>query len=151
MYERVLHPTDGSEGAEIATKHAIELARRYDAPMHALFVVDLSVVQSTDAYATSNFESTAEALESEGRKRMDQIRDRAEQAGVELTSDIMQGKPASTITEEAEPGDIIAMGTHGRTGLDRYLIGSTTENVVRTADVPVVTIPMTEFDDSGHR
>lgn len=151
MYDRVLHPTDGSEGAEIATKHAIELARRYDAPMHALFVVDLSAVQSTDAYDTANFESIAEALESEGQKRIDQVRDRAERHGVEVTSDITQGRPASTITEEAERGDVIAMGTHGRTGLDRYLIGSTTENVVRTAAVPVVTIPLTEIDDSDAR
>ncbi len=147
MYDRILHPTDGSEGAETATEHAMGFARRFDAPVHALFVVDVSAVQPTDAYATSNFEATVEALEAEGSERIDQIRERAEGLEVDVTSDITTGTPASTITDEAEPGDLIVMGTHGRTGLDRYLIGSTTENVVRTADVPVVTIPMTEAGD----
>ena len=148
MYDRVLHPTDGSEGAEIASEHAIELARQIDAPVHALFVVDASAIQSTDAFATSNYESTVEALESEGRKRIEQVRDRGARDGVEVTSEVVEGKPASTITETAEAGDVIVMGTHGRTGLDRYLIGSTTENVVRTADVPVVTIPLGELAES---
>lgn len=147
MYDRILHPTDGSEGAEVATEHAIELARRVDAPVHVLFVVDVSAIQSTDAYATSNFDATVEALEAEGRERIEQIHDRAAPVEVDVTSEITTGTPASTITEEAEPGDVIVMGTHGRTGLERYLIGSTTEKVVRTADVPVVTIPMTEADD----
>lgn len=144
MYERVLHPTDGSEGAEVATEHAIELARRFTTPVHALFVVDVSAVQSTDAYATPSFEATVELMEAEGRERIDQIHERAESEAVEVTSEIARGTPASTITAEAEPGDVIVMGTHGRTGLDRYLIGSTTEQVVRTADVPVVTIPIPE-------
>lgn len=149
MYDRILHPTDGSEGAEVATKHAIELACQVNAPIHALFVVDVSAVQSTDAYATSSFEATVEALEAEGRERIDQVHERADHEGIEVISDVTQGTPASTITDEAERGDVIVMGTHGRTGLDRYLIGSTTEKVVRTADVPVVTIPMTEAGDRG--
>lgn len=148
MYERVLHPTDGSETADVATKHAIEIARRFDAPLHAMYVVDVSTVQSTDAYATSNFEATVEALEAEGEARIEQVRERAEREGVELTDEIAQGKPAGAITEATEPGDVVVMGTHGRSGLDRYLIGSTTEKVVRTAEVPVVTIPMTEIGES---
>lgn len=144
MYDRVLHPTDGSEGAEVATKHAIELARRFSTPVHALFVVDVSAVQSTDAYATTNFEATVELIEAEGSERIDQIHERAESEEVDVTSEITRGTPADAITAEADSGDIIVMGTHGRTGLDRYLIGSTTEKVVRTADVPVVTIPIPE-------
>ncbi|GAA0662177.1 universal stress protein [Natronoarchaeum mannanilyticum] len=148
MYERVLHPTDGSENAEVATKHAIEIARRFDAPLHALYVVDVSAVQSTDAFATSNFEATVEALETEGTERIEAVRERAEREGVEVTDEMVQGKPAETITEAADPDDVVVMGTHGRSGIDRYLIGSTTKKVVRTAEVPVVTIPMTELGES---
>lgn len=148
MYDRILHPTDGSEGAEAATEHAIEIADRFEAPVHALFVVDTTGLQTTDAYAGSNYEATVEALEAEGRARIDRVHERGADAGVEVTSDIATGVPADTITEAADPGDVIVMGTHGRTGLDRYLVGSTTEKIVRTADVPVVTVPMTEDGDA---
>lgn len=144
VYDRVLHPTDGSDGAEYATEHAIAIAERFEVPIHVLFAVDTSNIQATDAYATSTYEATVEALEAEGQNRIEQVRARADAAGVAVTDDVLTGAPANTITDTAEPGDAIVMGTHGRSGLDRYLIGSTTEKVVRTADVPVVTVPLSE-------
>jgi nucleotide-binding universal stress UspA family protein len=146
VYDRVLFPTDASEAAAVATDHAIELSRRLDAPLHALYVVDSPSVQATDAYATTNYESTVEALEAEGRQRLGQLQDRAEREGLDVTSSLEEGTPASTIVEVADDGDVVVMGTHGRTGLDRYLIGSTTEKVVRTAEVPVVVIPLERND-----
>lgn len=149
MYDRVLHPTDGSDAGAVATDHALAFARRFDAPLHVLFAVETPDIGSTDAFATSNYESTYEALAAAGESRVGAVADRAEEAGVDVTSDVVEGKPATAIVEATRDGDVVVMATHGRSGLDRYLIGSTTENVVRTADVPVVTVPMS--DDSGGR
>jgi nucleotide-binding universal stress UspA family protein len=148
VYDRVLFPTDGSEASDVATDHALAIADRFGIPLHALFVVDTSSIQTTDAYATSNFEATLEALEAEGRQRIEAVEDRATEAGVEVSSDVVEGRPATDIVETTADGDVVVMGTHGRTGLDRYLIGSTTEKVVRTADVPVVTVPVPDDVDS---
>lgn len=144
MYERVLHPTDGSDRAGIATKHAVEIARGFDAPLHVLYVVDVEAIRGDDTFSTPTFEATIETLEAEGEEQIERVRERGERDDIEVTSAITQGTPASTIVENAATGDVIVMGTHGRTGLDRYLIGSTTEKVVRTADVPVVTVPLNE-------
>lgn len=144
MYDRVLYPTDGSEGADVVTDHAVAFAQRFDAPLHVLFAVDTSNIQATDAFATSNFESTYEALEAEGQARFDRVAERAADAGVEVTSSFLEGKPADTIVEAANETDLIVMGTHSRSGLDRILLGSTTEKVVRSAAVPVVAVPMAE-------
>lgn len=151
MYDRILLPTDGSDAADVATEHGLKLARTFDAPLHVLYVVETSNIQATDAFATSDYEATYEALASAGAEQVDQVTGRAEQANVDATGSVVEGAPATTIVEEADDGDVIVMGTHGRTGLDRYLIGSTTEKVVRTADVPVITIPMTEDSESAEQ
>lgn len=142
MYDRVLFPTDGSDGAAAATDHAVELADRFEAPLRALYVVDVRAFQAADAYGGPERATTVQALADEGDAVLERVRDRADVAGVEATGEVVEGTPARTIVDEADPGDVIVMGTHGRTGLDRYLLGSTTEKVVRTAAVPVVTIPL---------
>lgn len=148
MYDRVLFPTDGSEGSDVATEHALEIARRFDAPMHVLYVVDLTALHGADAYATPAFDPPIDAMEAAGEEQVEAVSDHAERAGIDVTSAVVEGTPARTIVETAEDGDVIVMGTHGRTGLDRYLIGSTTEKVVRTAPVPVVTVPLEEDTES---
>lgn len=140
MYERVLFPTDGSEGSDVALEHALELAHRFDAPLHVLYVVDVRALQGSDAYSGPALDSLVNA----GEERVERVVERAAQSGVEVTNAVVEGTPATSIIEESRPGDLIVMGTHGRSGLDRYLIGSTTEKVVRTAEVPVVTVPMTD-------
>lgn len=140
MYERVLFPTDGSDAASAAAEHALELAETLDVPVHVLHVVDVTPGHASDAYAGVAMET----LLTEGEEHVDAVRERAERAGVDVSTEVTEGTPAQTIVQTAQQGDVVVMGTHGRTGLDRYLVGSTTENVVRTADVPVVTIPVRE-------
>lgn len=143
MYERVLFPTDGSDAAATATAHAIVVADQFDVPMHVLYVVDVTPAKATDAYSGV----AVETLVAEGEKHVESVRDRAAEAGVDVSTEVVEGKPAQTIVEATTDGDVLIMGTHGRTGLDRYLIGSTTENVVRTADVPVLTVPVEDLDE----
>ena len=138
MYDDILVPTDGSPASDAAIDHAIDLADRYGARLHALYVVDGSAYSTLEAGS----EVVIDALESEGEQATDRVADAAAAAGVETTTTVTSGTAYRAIREYADEQavDMIVMGTHGRKGLDRYLLGSVTERVVRTADVPVLTV-----------
>lgn len=150
MYEHILLPTDGSEGARGAAEHAIELATTYDATLHTLYVVDTDVSTGTGA----GLGQVLDALEETGETAINRIVDRAEEAGVTaVEGSVAQGPPHRVITEYVDDHDvdIVVMGTHGRTGLDRYLLGSITEKVVRLSDAPVLTVRTPEADGEPGR
>jgi nucleotide-binding universal stress UspA family protein len=138
MYDDILVPTDGSPASDAAIDHAIDIADRYGARLHALYVVDGSAYSTLEAGS----EVVIDALEAEGEQATDRVADAAAAAGVETTTTVTSGTAYRAIREYADEQaiDMIVMGTHGRKGLDRYLLGSVTERVVRTADVPVLTV-----------
>jgi nucleotide-binding universal stress UspA family protein len=139
MYDDVLLPTDGSEGARGAAEHAIELAATYDATLHTLYVVDTDVGTGTGA----GIGQVLDALEAAGETAIDRLVDRATEGGVTaVEGSVAQGPPHRVILEYVDDRgvDLVVMGTHGRTGLDRYLLGSVTEKVVRLSDAPVLTV-----------
>lgn len=138
MYDEILFPTDGGPASEAALEHALDHAKRYDARLHTLYVVDTTAYASLDAGA----ETVISALQQEGETALQSVAERAEAADVSVVSEIISGSPYKQLVDYAETQsiDLIVMGTHGRTGLDRYLLGSVTERVVRTADVPVLTV-----------
>jgi len=138
MYDEILVPTDGSPASEAAIEHAIDLAAQYGARLHALYVVDGAAYSTLEAGS----EIVVEALRSEGETATQRVADAAADAGTDTTTTVTTGTAYQSIRDYvAENGiDMIVMGTHGRKGLDRYLLGSVTERVVRTADVPVLTV-----------
>lgn len=140
MYESILLPTDGSEGSVRAAESAIVLAERFDATLHALSVVETDAL-SGEAPMADIFDE----LEARGRAALDDVVDRAAAADLGTVETYLgSGDPYAVILDYVDEHDVdvIVMGTHGRTGVERYLIGSVTEKVVRLADVPVVAVPM---------
>lgn len=141
MYDDLLLPTDGSEQAQKAAKHAIDHARNYDARLHAIYVIDtgtsLLAVSKADVR-----ETLRDVGEQESAQAFGQVEPLADEAGVELVTDVVEGPPEERIVDYAEeqPIDLIVMGTHGRGGLGRRLLGSVTEQVVRSAPVSVLTV-----------
>lgn len=142
MYDEILVPTDGSEAAERAVEHAVDLASTYDARVHALYVVDASVYATLDTGA----EMVMESLEEEGEAAVGAIEAAAAERGVPVVTEVTTGSAHDAILDYAADNDVdlVVMGTHGRTGFDRYLLGSVTERVVRTSDVPVLTVRMAD-------
>ncbi|MFB6195482.1 MAG: universal stress protein [Haloplanus sp.] len=138
MYQDILVPTDGSDASTAAIDHAVSLAATYDAHIHALYVVEQGV------YAPLDLETAMieEALETEGEAAVAAVADAAEDAGVEVQTGVVEGDVRDTILDYAEANDVdlIVIGTHGRRGVDRYLLGSVTEQVVRSSPVPVLTV-----------
>jgi nucleotide-binding universal stress UspA family protein len=140
MYERILVPTDGSECAEAAVDHAVDLASKYDAEVHVLYVVDVRV--SGQGEWALDAEAVHEAGQDHGDAVVERVAEGIRSAGVEATTAVRTGIPGNEIRDYAAEADcdLVVMGTHGRTGIDRYLIGSVAERIVRTADVPVMTV-----------
>ena len=136
MYETILVPTDGSTESDAAVDHAVELARHHDAEVHVLNVAD----SNRDSLTTQGGE-VVDALEQEGDRIVADALDRAG-AGTDIVGDVRTGDPVETILEYAESvdADLVVMGTAGRRGLDEYLLGSTTERVVRRSSVPVLAV-----------
>lgn len=145
MYDDVLVPTDGSEGSAVAVERAIDLADRYDADLHALYVVEPTPISGEAAAGA------LAALDEVGQEAVDQVRERAERADVPVQASVGRGIPHEVILDYVDEHDVdlVVMGTHGRTGLDRYVIGSVTEKIVRLADVPVLTVPLPEADEEA--
>lgn len=142
MYDDILLPTDGSAGMSSVIDHAISLADAHDATLHALYVVD--TVSLADVPMETTLEGVDQALREEGEVAMEEIEERAEEVPVETA--IVEGSPAREIVTYAneEGCDVIVMGTHGRNGVSRLLLGSVAERVVRSSAIPVLTIRVGE-------
>jgi len=140
MYDRILVPTDGSDVASNATSHAVDLARKYDADVHVLYVVNTGRLEGMSL----DIGAAVERLEGEGQEYIDDAIEEIEPAGLTGVSDIRTGRPPSTILDYVDDHDIdlVVMGTHGAEGIGRRLLGSVAERVVRQSDVPVHTVPL---------
>ncbi len=137
MFDTILFPTDGDEGADRVFESVLDIAAASDATVHLLYVVDANVTSYAD---TST--GTVGVLVERGEGVVGEAADRARERGVETVEAVVQGEPCSTTTEYAADHAVeaIAMPTHGRGVLCRFLLGSIATKVVRTADVPVLTV-----------
>jgi nucleotide-binding universal stress UspA family protein len=145
VYDRILLPTDGSDGINRAADEAISLAAEVGAELHVLFVVE-DIPHAPEMMD----DQLAAQLRQIGENAIEDIRQRAADADIDLEAEIDDGVPHQAILDHADRKDIdlVVMGTHGRSGLDRYLLGSVTERVVRAAAVPVLTIRVRDEDEA---
>jgi len=140
-YRNVLVPTDGSECASGAVDHALAIAGATDATVHAINVVDTEAYKrASGSVLPSDY---VDILEHSGKEATAGVVERAEDAGLDVRAAVLEGRPSDGIVAYAADNDIdaVVMGTHGRSGLDRFLLGSTTERVIRQSDLPVVAVP----------
>jgi len=145
MFERILVPIDGSDQSRAAAKKGVELAAEHDASVHILYVVEPVPLRRFSAGpepASAGHGEILEEQKGEARESIDAVAGLCEERGLDVVDAIEYGLPVEEILEyvEAEGIDGIAMGTHGRSGVERVVIGSVAEKVVRKSPVPVVTI-----------
>lgn len=136
-YERVLLPTDGSEAATRAATHGLALAAALGATVHLLSVVD-------DPSLRADGRSTLveQAVEENARAAVADLAETAAADGVEVVTHVDSGAPVETIQDRVNADDchVVVMGTTGRRGTDRILLGSVAEKTVRSSPVPVITV-----------
>lgn len=137
MFERILVPTDGSDAADAAVEQALDIAASHDATVQVLFVANTNRDSVTQVQGEG-----VDALEQKGQQVVDTAVQRLTQRGVPGDGEVIQGDPAATIRQYAEQYDydLVVMGTYGQRRVERYLLGSVTERVVRSSSVPVLTL-----------
>lgn len=141
MAERVLVPVDWSEQADTAVDLVVE--EFPDATMILLHVINPAEAGfSTQASIPSASEDWYEQEKERAETLFDDIEERAGEHGVTVERELDVGRPTTTIVEFAKDNDVdhIVMGSHGRQGVTRILLGSVTETVVRRSPVPVTVV-----------
>lgn len=134
MYNRILVPTDGSEdGVEEPLRHAINLAKTYQATLHVIYV------SSDEDEDSSMYMGDTSPV---GHDAVKTVTNRARQYGLKTETEVTHGEPVDQIVDYARKHvlDLIVMGTHARKGITRVVAGSVTEKVIRKADVPVLAV-----------
>ena len=137
----ILVPTDFSEPAQKALDYSVELAEKLGAKVKVIHAFELPLVGFPDGTMTITAEM-ATRITVAAQRALDDIVAKYEGRDVELETSLVQGDPREAVAESAKKlgADLIVMGTHGRRGIARALIGSVAESVVRTSSIPVLTL-----------
>lgn len=137
MYDRILVPTDGSETVNDVVDAALDLADHHDAVVHLIYVADRNRPNFAAAEADGR-----DSLLARGEKILEDPARRARERDLDVITVVREGDPTSTIVEYADESgiDLVVMPTHGRTGVNRLVLGSITERVVRKSEIPVLAI-----------
>lgn len=148
-FNTLLIPTDGSDPAEAAARRGFDLAAQLEASVHVLSVADSSL--ATGAGYSGDSASIRARLRDQATDRAASLQEDAEERGLDATAAVREGIPAKEIVDYAdEQGvDAIVLGTSGRGGVARAVVGSVADKVVRTATVPVLTLNGAAIDDEG--
>lgn len=142
MYERILFPTDGPETTDRVLAHAVDLSERYSAQLHVVYAVDPTVFANDVETGV-----IVEEFDWAGERIADEAATRARDTGLEdVEGAVTHGPPSRAIIGYADDHDVdlIVIGTRGRTGLGRFLLGSVAERVVRLSPVPVFIVRRSE-------
>jgi nucleotide-binding universal stress UspA family protein len=144
MYNRILVPIDSSKTAALGLREAIRLAKDQGAALRVVHVVDKMAIIGV-AEAGMNPRPVLAKLARSGRAVLDAARRSARAAGVDAETVLFEPltkRVADEVLREAKKwrADLIVMGTHGRRGLRRMVLGSDAEEVVRRAGMPVLLV-----------
>ena len=144
MYNRIVVPLDGSELASEALVEAKELARRLDVPVHLVRAIDPAMINRVGSVGLGFDYTAVDELITEEENDASIFIDAQVEAlnneGFKATGVVLRGYAAAAIISATEPGDLIAMASHGRTGVRRWFLGSVAEEVLRQSTVPVLLI-----------
>jgi len=144
IYQRILVPIDGSTTSERALQEAIRLAEG-KAQLRVAYVLEEIFPLDTEGYAFIDYAALQEAVRHTGERTLAQAAEKARQSGMTAETALLDAKGkriAGVIKDDALhwQADLIVIGTHGRSGLSRLLLGSVAEGVARDAPVPVLLV-----------
>lgn len=140
MFKKILVAIDGSEISKRSLQMAIDEAKAWDAELHAIYVIETGMLSSVPVDNT--LEVIYSLLENEGARIMEESQTSASDAGITLETHIKQGHAGNEILKLAEEleADLIMLGSHGKSEIDRLLIGSVTTYVVRHSSITTLVV-----------
>tara|TARA_R110002073_G_scaffold81001_6_gene194638 strand:- start:2903 stop:3343 length:441 start_codon:yes stop_codon:yes gene_type:complete len=146
MYQHILIPVDGSPTSERALQEALGLAKQHHAQLELVYVAENIYLQNSEIFI--DYTELLETIKTNGEKILAEAQSIVQQAGMTAEVKFLDAngeRIANMIVSEAKcwSADLIVIGTHGRSGFSRLLLGSVAEGVVRTAHIPVLLIRST--------
>lgn len=145
MYQRILVPIDGSDTSKLGLEESIRLAKSTGGRLRLIHVIDdLSLALAMDAYS-GHAGDWLNVLRADGTRILQEAADIALKAGVMFDTKLKEqfkGTVYELVLAEAQgwPADLIVLGTHGRRGLGRVVLGSSAESILRNSPIPVLLI-----------
>ncbi len=146
MYERVILPTDGSDLSFLGVEEGLESAKKFDIPALAVYVIPPSALsEGAGRYRFEEFgkemmDMRNEQLKEKGKKVLQEVESEAEDMGVEIETRIEFGEPFEEITDLTEENDIIYICSHGRSGISKVFLGSTTSRILKHTNATVAVV-----------
>lgn len=143
MFKHLLVPIDGSPTSELAVAKAIGLAKAFDTEVTAIYVIDpypFTGVGADFAYGQGQYLNAAKAAATDA---LSNARTQMEQAGVKVKTATVESHTVwRGILEAAESGgaDLIVMGSHGRSGIEKLVLGSVAQKVITNTRLPVLLV-----------
>ncbi|MFA7031062.1 MAG: universal stress protein [Candidatus Methanomethylophilaceae archaeon] len=144
VFDKILVPTDGSEYTKAAVRMAMDLAKLSSGKITALYVMDQTIF--TNVPMDTAVMNVYRTLEKEGKNALQFVEELGREAGVSVEIKLAEGIPIKVILELSKEYDVIVMGTLGRTGMSKLLMGSVAERVVRASRCPVMVVRSPEAD-----
>jgi nucleotide-binding universal stress UspA family protein len=130
MFERIMIPTDGSKCSLKAEDVAITIAQKFESTLVAVHVIDEKLI------------NPFEVLEEEGNKILDEAAEKGRKQSVEVEKVLIVGSPTHDMAKIVEKtrSDLLVIGTHGKTGLYKILMGSVAESALKSVKIPVLLV-----------
>lgn len=146
MFKKILVPTDFSEYSQDALIYAASLAKTFGATIECIHVIDLTFLSAngpSGVYSSAtDIEGTMKSLRARSQKELDFFVRKEHVQGIDVKGHLREGIAADEIVKLADEihADLVVIPTHGRSGLDKLVFGSTCERVIRTASIPVLVL-----------
>jgi len=140
MFKKILVATDGSEASAKTVDFAVDEAKNWKADLFIIYVIETGLFSSMPPDST--VELMYSMLEKEGQEALDYGEEKARAAGVHISAVILRGHAGSEILKFAqkEGVDMILLGSHGKSDVDRLLLGSVTDYVIRNSGVTTMVV-----------
>ena len=130
LFERIMIPTDGSKFADRSEDVAMEIAKKFNSTVIAVHIIDEKLIYPF------------EVLEDEGKSILKKVRDKAEKEDLAIEDVLIVGSPIHDMAKivKKTKSDLVVIGTHGKTGLEKLILGSVAENALKTVQVPLLLV-----------
>ena len=130
MFERIMIPTDGSKFAARSEDVTMEIAKKFNSTVVAVHIIDEKLIYPF------------EVLEDEGKSILKKVRERAEKEDLAIEEVLIVGSPIHDMAKivKKTKSDLVIIGTHGKTGLEKLILGSVVENAIKTVQVPLLLV-----------
>ena len=143
MFKHIVFATDGSPSAAKASQTAIELARTNGAKLTVVFVIDPYPSMSLGEGTGDAFQAYMNAAYAASAKVTEDLVEQAKKAGVTMEKSVVEGDDVASaivMVAEQQGGDLVVVGSHGRTGIQKFILGSVASKVLTMSKVPVLIV-----------